>query len=292
MGGGLLIDTQFDLAHATQMARLFGQIWRGPPARVVNTHEHAAHTWGNQLFPQADVLAHRPSPERPALERPEDWQRLRDAIDSPHPGIAARARALRDFDFAGIVSKGANTVFDTRVELRLDGTEAHLIYAGPAHSDGDTLVYLPNEDVLFAGDVVCRDLTPVVTGSFSKWLSVLDHILDLQPALIVPGHGPVCGVEAVFDCRCYLRYVWLESEHHFRAGRSVLDAAKRIELGAYALWAEPERLYFNVAQAWRELSERPLYSTDPTTALQHSWELRCSWDTGSGERADESTDRR
>ena len=110
--------------------------------------------------------------------------------------------------------------------------------------------------------------------------------------MIVLGHSPICGVEAVFDYKCYLEYVWLESEHHFRAGRSVLDTAKRIELGAYALWAEPERLYFNVAQAWRELSTRPPDPIEPTTQLQHAWELRCSWEMTGGEPAGESTDRR
>ena len=98
-GGGLLIDTQFDLAHAQRMRQLFGRVWRKQPGRVVNTHEHPGHTWGNQLFPNAEILAHRHSPEGVRGERPEDMQRLRDAIDSPHPGVAARARALESFDF-------------------------------------------------------------------------------------------------------------------------------------------------------------------------------------------------
>ncbi len=275
-GGGLVIDTQFDLAHAQSMRQLFGQVWRKPPRRVVNTHQHPGHTWGNQLFPNAEILAHHLLPECVRAERPEDMQRLRDAVDSPHPGVAARARALQEFDFHWIVPKGGSTFFDERLVLRLDGTEVHLIHVGSCHSQGDTLVHLPAEGVLFAGDVLCRGLTPLVTGSFDNWLSALDWILELDPEVIVPGHGPLCGIEAAMDEKAYLGYVWLESKRHFRAGRTVLEAAKRIELGTYAAWAEPERLYFNVEQAFRELAGIKAI-TDPSAALQGLWELTQSW---------------
>ena len=87
-GGGLVIDTQFDLAHAQRMCQLFGQVWRRSPRRVVNTHQHPAHTWGNQLFPNAEILGHRLQPEDVRAER---------------------------------------------LDLRLDGTEVHLIHVGPCH---------------------------------------------------------------------------------------------------------------------------------------------------------------
>ena len=276
-GGGLLIDTQFDLAHAQRMRQLFGRVWRKQPGRVVNTHEHPGHCWGNQLFPNAEILAHRLAPEEGVRgERPEGMQRLRDAFDSPHPGVAARARALESFDFRWIIPKAATTFFDERLVLRLNGTEVHLIHVGPCHSRSDTLVHLPAAGVLFAGDVVCRDLTPLVTGSYENWLSVLDRILELDPDVIVPGHGPLCGIEAVMDEKAYLGYVWLEAKQQFRAGRTVLEAAKRIELGAYAAWAEPERLYFNVEHAFRELAGIQAM-TDPSAALQGPWELAQSW---------------
>ena len=278
-GGGLVIDTQFDLAHAQRMRQLFGQVWRKPPRRVANTHQHPGHTWGNQLFPNAEILAHRLPPECVSAERPEDMQRVRDAIDSPHPGVAARARALEEFDFHWIVPKAASTFFDDRLVLRLDGTEVHLIHVGPCHSQGDTLVHVPAAGVLFAGDVVCRNLTPLVTGCFENWLCVLDWIVELDPEVIVPGHGPVCGIEGVMDEKAYLAHVWLESKRHFRTGRTALDAAKRIELGAFAAWSEPERLYLNVEHAFRELGGRKK-AGHASELLQGPWELSESWNDG------------
>ncbi len=274
-GGGLVVDTQFDLAHAQRMLQLFGQVWRTPPRRIVNTHQHPAHTWGNQLFPNAEILAHRLAPGLRG-ERPEEMQRLRDAIDSPHPGIAARARALEEFDFHGIAPKSASIFFDQRLVLRLDGTEVHFIHAGPCHSQGDTLVHLPAESVLFTGDVVCRDLTPLVTGSFENWISWLDRIVELGPEVVVPGHGPVCGIEGVMDAKAYLSYVWLESKRHFEAGRTAMEAARRFELGAFAAWAEPERLFFNVEHAFRELGGGKA-TTDASASLQEPWELAQFW---------------
>jgi cyclase len=49
-GGGVVIDTQSDLAHARQMIEMFGKVWPAMPQRVINTHEDADHVWGNQLF--------------------------------------------------------------------------------------------------------------------------------------------------------------------------------------------------------------------------------------------------
>ena len=286
-GGGLVIDTQFDLAHAQRMMALFGRVWRRPPRRIVNTHPHPAHTWGNQLFPNAEILAHRVPPDGLRAEDPEDMQRLRDAGDSSHPGIAARARALEDFDFRWIAPKAASTFFEERLELRLDGTEVHLIHVGRCHSQSDTVVHLPAERVLFTGDVVCRDLTPLVTGGFEAWLSVLDWIVELDPDVIVPGHGPVCGIEGVMDEKAYLEYVWLESKRHFRAGRTAMEASKRVELGVFAAWAEPERLYLNVEQAFRELAGVKEATTDPSAALQRPWELAQSWNLDRTNSAEE-----
>jgi glyoxylase-like metal-dependent hydrolase (beta-lactamase superfamily II) len=76
LGGGVVIDTQSDLAHARRMIELFGEVWAGMPRRVINTHEDADHVWGNQLFKGAEIIAHCSVPDRMRqVAEPEESQR-------------------------------------------------------------------------------------------------------------------------------------------------------------------------------------------------------------------------
>ena len=112
---------------------------------------------------------------------------------------------------------------------------------------------------MFAGDVVFRQCTPMGwTGSYEKWFNCLDLITELGPMVIVPGHGPICGVEGVTELKEYLQYVQDESRKCFEEGLASLDAAKRIEFGPYGEWRAPARLYFNVERAYREFRSEPM----------------------------------
>lgn len=263
-GGGVVIDTQSDLPHARQMIEMFGKVWPAMPKRVVNTHEDADHVWGNQLFEGAEIIAHRSVPERmKKVAEPKESQKLlqgvghfltRVLVKAMHPGLAAAGQQLlEDYNFDGIELVLPTTLFDTRYELNLDGTEVHLIYVGPCHQVGDTIIHVPKERVVFAGDVLFRRCTPMGwTGSYAKWFQCLDLLVELNPEVIVPGHGPICGIEGVREMKAYLQYVRDESKKHFDAGLTSLDAAKKIEFGPYGEWRAPARLYMNVERAYRE----------------------------------------
>lgn len=267
--GGVVIDTQSDLPHGRQMIELFGKVWKGMPKRVINTHEDGDHVWGNQLFEGAEIIAHRSVPERMKhVADPEETQKLllgvahlplRLALKALHPGVAAAGEQLaQDYNLDGVELVLPTTLFDTRYELDLDGTEVHLIYVGPCHQVGDTIIHVPKERVVFAGDVVFRQCTPMGwTGSFEKWFQCLDLIIQLKPEAIVPGHGPVCGIEGVTELKAYLHYVRDESKKCFDAGKTSLDAAKQIEFGPYGEWRAPARLYMNVERAYREFRNDP-----------------------------------
>jgi cyclase len=265
LGGGVVIDTQSDLPHARRMIELFGKVWPGMPHRVVNTHEDGDHVWGNQLFEGAEIIAHRTVKElMPKVADPSETQQLIKAADrflprmllkALHPGALAIAKQLReDFDFDGIRLALPTTVFEERHVLDLDGTEVHLIYVGPCHQVGDTIVHVPAERVVFAGDVIFRECTPMGwNGSYEKWLRILDLIIWLDPEAIVPGHGPVCGIEGAMEMKAYLEYVREESVRCFGQGLSALEASKKIDFGPYGAWRSPARLYMNVERAYREL---------------------------------------
>ncbi len=257
-GGGLVVDTFWDLAHTREMIELYAGVSKAPAQRLVNTHDNGDHCWGNQLFSGAEIIGHRLCAEGMTREDPAALQQIRSSTDSEVPALAAFARALQDWDFEGIELTPPTTVFDDRLELDLDGTPVHLIHVGPAHTLGDILVHLPRERVLFAGDILFRLCTPIGWhGTFAKWGEALDLMVDLDPEVIVPGHGPLCGLEGPREMKAYLEYVRAESRPHFDAGLSSLEAAKKIDLGPYAAWNEPHRLIFNVERAYREFRGEP-----------------------------------
>jgi glyoxylase-like metal-dependent hydrolase (beta-lactamase superfamily II) len=264
-GGGVVIDTQSDLAHARRMIELFGSVWRGMPKRVINTSEDGDHVSGNQLFAGAEIIAHHTVPDRmKQVADPRRYQELVNGADgfvSPlmlrafRPGALAIGRQLRqDYDFDGIELTPPTTPFDGRHVLDLDGTAVHLIHVGPCRQAGDTIVHVPGEGVVFAGDAIFRQCTPLGwAGSYEKWLQCLDLIVWLDPEVIVPGHGPVCGIEGAMEMRAYLEYVRDESRRCFGQGLSAVEAAKQIELGPYREWRCPARLFANVESAYREV---------------------------------------
>ncbi|OGP83786.1 MAG: hypothetical protein A2Y95_07145 [Deltaproteobacteria bacterium RBG_13_65_10] len=258
-GGGLVVDTFWDLPHTRALIETYARVWKGPVRRVVNTHHNGDHCWGNQLFPDAEIIAHRLCAESFRKETPpEVFQAMRNARSSPDPVITTMAERLSDWDFSGIEPRPPTTVFDEKLELELDGTLVRLLYVGPAHTLGDAIVHLPESRVVFTGDVVFRLCTPVGwEGTFDRWIGALDEIIALEPNAIVPGHGPLCGVEGPREMKAYLQYVRSEARRFFDAGVPVIEAARRIDLGPYAGWDEPERIVFSMDRAYRELRGEP-----------------------------------
>jgi cyclase len=257
-GGGLVVDTFWDLPHTRELIATYARVWDGPARRVVNTHRNGDHCWGNQLFHDAEVIGHRLCAEQFALESPLVMQAVRNATGSSNPATAALAAQLADWDFSGIELRPPTTLVDERLELQQGGIPVHLIWVGPAHTAGDLLVHLPRERVVFTGDVLFRLCTPVGwEGTQAQWVRALDAVVALDPAVVVPGHGPLCGLEGPREMKAYLEYVYGEAARAFADGLTALEAAKRIDPGPYARWTEPERMLFTVERAYRELRGEP-----------------------------------
>jgi len=276
LGEGLVIDTQSDLAHARQMIELFGGVWETMPRHVALTHEDIDHVAGNQLFVDAEIIGHRTMPERmKEAADPAESQKLTHAVHhlvtrvvlrTTHPGVLAVAEQLDEtYDFDGIELTPPTTLFDDRHVLELAGVEVHLIHVGPAHQVGDVIVHVPSERVLFAGDLLFSQSTPMGwVGSYQAFSDALDRVIALEPATIVPGHGPVCDIDAVKDEQAYFQHVYDQARACFDQGLDSREAARRIDLGPYAAWKAPSRLLINVERAYREFRDEP--TDDP-------WEL-------------------
>lgn len=277
--GGLVVDTFWDLPLTRELIRTYGQVWKQPAQRLVNTHHNGDHCWGNQLFAGAEIIGHRLCAASFGKERPEAMQAVKRLADSPDRALAGFARALAPFDFSGIELTPPTTLIEDRLSLDLDGIRVDLLYVGPAHTAGDVIAHLPEQGVVFTGDVLFRLCTPIGwEGTFANWSAALDRIIALSPDVVVPGHGPLCGVEGPREMRDYLQYVRAEAARLFAAEVPLLEAVKRIDLGPYANWTEPERLVFNVARAYRECRGEPYDAPIDMTALfKGMFELREHW---------------
>jgi glyoxylase-like metal-dependent hydrolase (beta-lactamase superfamily II) len=258
------------------MIELYSKVWSAPARRVVNTHHNGDHCWGNQLFPQAELIGHRRCAESLMKENPATLQALKNADPSTQPAIAQFARSLEPWDFSGIELTPPTVVFDDRLVIDLDGFPVELIYVGPAHTEGDVIVHLPEDRVLFAGDIIFRLCTPIGwEGTFARWIGALDYIISLNPDVVVPGHGPLCGVDGAREMKGYLQHVLGESKKLLDAGLTAYEAAKQIDLGPYEGWHDPERLLLNVERAYRELrGDPPLSVVDGFALITGAMQLR------------------
>ena len=253
-GGGLVVDTLMDVGHTRRMLDLVAGVASGTPERLVNTHHNIDHCWGNQLLADAEIIAHRECAERMQADlTPAALQGLMNAPDLS-PGARWFAGDMADFDFSDVEVTPPNRVIEGDTELDLGGVSARILYVGPAHTAGDVVVHLPEQGVVYVGDVVFRQCTPIGwEGTFDGWIAALDRIVGLEAPVVVPGHGPVCDPDGVRELRAYFEYVFAESRTFYEQGVPALEAAKKIDLGPYAAWTQPERLIFNVERAYREL---------------------------------------
>ena len=251
-GGGLVVDTLYDLRLTREMADLYAEVHPAPPATVVNTHHNGDHCWGNQLFPDAEIVAHRGCAERFAGFTPAGAEAIR-TMDEPPPHLRDLHEELQPFDFSEVVLTPPTTVLDGDRTLDLDGVRVDLLWVGPAHTEGDLVVHLPEEGVLLAGDVLFHRCAPIGwEGSTERWIEALRTIEALAPEHVVPGHGPICGVEGVASARRYLEDVQASATASWREGLPVLEACDRIDLAPFTGWDEPWRLAANVHRIYRE----------------------------------------
>jgi glyoxylase-like metal-dependent hydrolase (beta-lactamase superfamily II) len=253
----LLVDTLFDLRLTEQM---LDDMRRAVPAAkridtVVNTHANGDHCYGNQLLRGSRVLAS----ERTAVEMRELPPAAMAALVEQAPDMgevgAFFLRCFGAFDFRGIELLEPDETFSGELQLRVGGREVRLIEVGPAHTRGDTLALLPAEGVLFSGDILFNGAHPIAwAGPVSNWIEACDRILALEVDVIVPGHGPLAGPDAVRELKAYFEYLVEQATRCHGEGMSPIEAARALALDRWADWGERERVVVNIASLYAELA--------------------------------------
>ena len=235
-----------------------------PVRYLINTHHHGDHTWGNHLFTGTQIICHRRCRE----------QLLETGITDPDMlGIM-----FPEFDFHGIAATPPHITFEDQLMLHVNDTEIQLAHYGPGHTVGDIIVYLPQENVVFAGDLLFLYSTPLsMQGCFAGWIDSMGALGSLDAKSYVPGHGPVCGKEGLIESRDYLLLVQEEARKRFDEGMSLDDTARDIDLGHYKKWAAWERILFNLERLQREFKgEEPTSKMDEADIMMRMVALAAS----------------
>lgn len=255
----LLIDTLFDLDLTDTMLRAMRNA--DPAAKniatVVNTHANGDHCHGNVRLGDVEIIASTASAEEMSELPPDAMAALMASAQEMGPLGQYLLHCFGDFRFDGIRLSPPTRTFDGELELAVGDKTVQLIEVGPAHTRGDVLAYCPADKVVYTGDILFIEGTPIMwEGPIANWINACKHIEAMDVDAIVPGHGPICDNSGVVAVREYLEYVQQQAKIRFDAGMSAFDAAKDIELKHYSDWSEPERIAVNVDSLYREFDQQ------------------------------------
>lgn len=163
---------------------------------VTTTHFHPEHALGTQSFPTATYACN-------AVQAEEIAAKGADCVEMFSEFGPGLAELLADVELVS-----PDIAYDgPGVHLDLGGAVAQLIAVGRAHTRGDQIVFLPDAQVLFAGDLVEDRFLPIFPDEDADgtlWLEALDRLDALEPEIVVGGHGRVGDARLIDASRDYL----------------------------------------------------------------------------------------
>lgn len=239
----LVVDALFTPSMTRAFVRHIEETTNLPVRNLVNTHHHGDHTYGNAYFKQAEQYCHVN-----CLKQLEEWGRTTDRLQAFLPWFKEELEQVE-------VVFPTHT-FEDRLSFEMGNRTVEVVYAGrSAHTRGDAMVYLPDEKLLYAGDVAFLYVTPLAfEGHVTSWIAVCDTIMAMDVEKIVPGHGPIGTKDDLALMRDYLALLRDAAQRGFERGLTPLECARTVQLGAYAQWADDERIVANIHRLYAEMT--------------------------------------
>lgn len=278
-GTSLLIDTLFDLRRTREMLETMTPVTEAHPiGQAMNTHGNGDHWFGNQLLPDGiPIVTTSAALEEMQAVPPAAAQLMFNELDLGPEFDAFAEQTFRRFDFSGIEPRLPSETFTGEEERRVGDRPVTLLELGPAHTAGDAIAFVPDAGVVFTGDLLFSEGTPVVwAGPMSNWIAACERILELDAHTLVPGHGPVTDASGLRDLERYLGYVSDQARARFDAGMDEETAADDIDvLQEFPGWGEAERIVVNVSTVYRELDpSRPTAAPPELFVRMARWRAR------------------
>jgi len=249
------IDARATPAAAAPWLRQLRRYTDKPIRYLVLTHYHAVRVLGACAFDAEDVVASEATAELIASRGAEDWEsefrRFPRLAPEPEevPGLTIPTISFRE-----------------RATVDLGGRELQLEFVGRGHTAGDTVAWVPDAGVLFAGDLVERGAAPYMGEAYiEEWITgTLDRVAAFGAGALVPGRGPALRGEdvagGIAETRAFLAATWEHVTDAGRLGLTRAETCRRVRdllAPRFGEWAIFEHCVpYNVARALDELAGR------------------------------------
>ena len=252
----LIVDTLFDEKLTEEMLE---SMKKAEPlgmkniCALINSHSNGDHCNGNNCVETKEIISSQATLEEMSHESPEMMAAL--IKQAPEMGSLGKyfLECFGSFNFEGVTKRLPNSTFSGETQRKVGDKVVELIEVGPAHTNGDVLVHVPSDKVVFTGDILFIEGHPILwAGPVKNWINACDRIIAMQVDFVVPGHGPVTDNRGVRAVRDYLVYIDTESRKRFESGMSAIEAAKDIDLNLFSNWGDAERIAVNVNSLYRE----------------------------------------
>lgn len=269
-GESLLIDTLWDLNYTRVMLNAMTPLIKKNPIKtLINTHADGDHWWGNELVANPEIISSQAACDEMKHIKPVSMILLGKILGKLMSFFGAVQvghwfqNMVLPYDFKEVTPKLPTRTFEGKLVLEVGGRKVHLIEVGPAHTQGDVIVHIPDARILFCADIVFFGSTPVMwAGPIENIFAALNAILDMDVDVIVPGHGPVTDKSGVQQVLSYWDYVNNEAQKRFEAGISPEKVAYDIVLSQdfskqpFSNWNSPERMMTNIYTLYRHFKGR------------------------------------
>jgi cyclase len=256
--GVLVVDDQFENV-AQGIIDQIKTVTDKPIRYLVNTHYHSDHTGGNPVFIKfAEIIAHDTVRPR-LLEYPEEVRRTfpakqqameaeiatiqdpndlyRVALEKDVGLIKFLLDSLQNFKVETAAPPGLT--YEGHVRVWLGGQQIEVFHIAPGHTDGDSMVYFKDENVIHMGDLLFNGMYPFIDaeggGSEAGCIENLDYaIAHVPPDIkVIPGHGPVTDMAGLRRMRDFLRDLRVKVDKAVKAGMSRADTVRAIKMDEY-----------------------------------------------------------
>ena len=225
--GIIVIDTPLEPAQARAFRDELREEAGGKPfLYIMNTDHHRGHILGNQFFQPTRVLAHE-----------QAWKHMKGYGDNFKQRVIDSFKKAPDIQaqFTDIQIIVPSITFSDRFDIIGGGRDIRIIRVG-GHTAATSVVWLPEESLLFVGDAVWVDQHPYMAQANSKeWLDGLTFIRKLHAERIVPGRGAICGREATERMSEYIRFIRARVRMLHRQGKTKQETSATL-LREVASW--------------------------------------------------------